>query len=359
MPALSNLTLDRIICHEVLLSSDLDRNRQPQYSEQQLELPSTDKELLSKRLIDALGSDSHSIEVDVEADGEGTTFDHLTRLLGSSDKDFVTLSKDLALKLTMVQTSGGIKAGILMIMDGRIGSKTRPNRFVSVLKAESDSGFMKEKTKHGLTLKYISDMVLGAQQRLNKIGLFVEVKLPAASKIGLRTKTDFETTVYDHQMSKTGGNQAARYFYAGFLGCKLAENSSHLTRTFYEQTSDHIDKSSKLSIEQRVTLKNHLVSYLRSEEPQISVKIFADRYLPEELHEPYFRRLKLAKFPLLNVIKDTSHINHKLRVRRMVFSNKVRISAPHDSFSENVAVDSKSVDGWTTVRIRGELESQK
>jgi len=64
---------------------------------------------------------------------------------------------------------------------------------VAVLKAESDSAFIKEKTAKGLLLKFISEMVFGAQQRLYKIGCFVETKRRAAGDgDGVRSKEDFE-----------------------------------------------------------------------------------------------------------------------------------------------------------------------
>lgn len=353
----ANIHLNRIIVHEVLLAADLDGGKNPQQSDLFLELDPKGKTLLAKRLTDSLGSDSHSIELTVDVDREGSTFDLITKLPDASDKDFISTSKELALLLTKAQNAGTIKAGICVVLAGTMGSNASPSRFVAILKAESDAGFVKEITKKAVVLKYISDMVLGAQQRLYKIGCFIEKKSPAPdSKSDVRLKDDFEAIVYDHQMSNTGDNNAARYFYGTFLGCRLADNSERLTRVFYEETSKHIDEA-KLTAQKRVELKNHLVSYLKSEENVVNPRTFADRYFPKPLHESYFGRIKKAGFPPRDVSKNNHQIRRKLQVRRMFFSSKVRISAPEESFNDVVKiVDSK--DGWTTLKINGELEAQ-
>lgn len=353
----ANLKLNRIIVHEVLLAADLDEGKTPQQSEQFLKLDPKGEGLLSKRLTDSLGSDSHSIELTVDVDREGSSFDLITKLPDADDKEFVATSKELALMLTKAQSAGTIKAGICVVLDGTMGSNSKPNRFAAILKAESDAGFVKEVTPKAVLLKYISDMVLGAQQRLFKIGCFIETKSPATGGNGdVRVKDDFSAIVYDHQMSNTGDNNAARYFYATFLGCRLADNSQRLTKVFYEETSKHIDEA-KLPTNKRVELKNHLVSYLKSQDTAVNPRTFADRYLPKSLHDGYFTRFKKAGFPPRDVTKDNHQIRRKLQVRRMFFSSKVRISAPEENFNEVVQIV-ESKDGWTTVKINGELEAQ-
>lgn len=352
----ANLKLNRIIVHEVLLAADLEAERQPSYSDEFLVLDPKGEQLLCKRLADSLGSDSHSVELTVELDGEGSPFHLMTRLLDASDKDFARLSKDLAARLTNAQTAGTIKAGIAVVVDGTMGSNSKPDRFVAVLKAESDAGFVKEKTAKGLFLKFISEMVLGAQQRLYKIGCFVEKKSPDDGD-GIRSKDDFHVLVYDHQMSNTGNNEAARYFYGAFLGCRLADNASRLTRIFYEETCKFID-GLKLTPQKRLEARTHLVSYLKSEERHVSVKDFAERYLPSDMRTPFSKQFKQINFPARNVPKDVKDIRRRLQVRRMVFSSKVRISAPEDDFNDLVKIQGEQ-NGWTNVTIKGSLEVQK
>ena len=137
---------------------------------------------------------------------------------------------------------------------------------------------------------------------------------------------------------------------------KLADNSQRLTRVFYEETSKHIDEA-KLTTKERVDLKNHLVSYLKSQDNIINPRTFADRYLPKPMHDTYFVRVKKAGLPARDVSKNTHQIRRKLQVRRMFFSSKVRISAPEENFYDVVKIV-ETKDGWTTLKINGELEAQ-
>lgn len=356
-PALTNLKLNRIIVHEVLLASDLEAERKPTYSDEFLELDPKGHQLLCTRLTDSLGSDSHSVELAVELDGAGSCFDVLTKLFDAHEKDFVKHTQDLAARLTNAQTAGTIKAGIAVVLDGTMGRNAKPHRFVAVLKAETDAGFVKEKSLKRLSLKFISDMVLSAQQRLYKIGCFIESKRrPDGDGDGVRSKDDFQVLVYDHQMSNTGNNNAARYFYGGFLGCRLADSAPRLTRQFYEETCRFID-SLKLTPQKRLEARTHLVSYLKSQEPHLSVKDFAERFLPAELRDAFADRFRKIKFPPRNVPKDIKDIRRRLQVRRMVFSSRVKISAPEDEFDTLVQIVSED-EGWTTVKISGSLEEQ-
>ena len=341
--------------HEVLLASDLEAERKPTYSEELLELDPKGHQLLRTRLTDSLGSESHSVELAVELDGAGSCFDVVSKLFGARDKDFVKHSQDLAARLTNAQTAGTIKAGIAMVVDGTMGSNAKPNRFVAILKAESDAGFVKEKTPKRLLLKFISDMVLSAQQRLYKVGCFIEGKRPTDGD-GIRSKDDFQVLVYDHQMSNTGNNNAARYFYGSFLGCRLADSAPRLTRQFYEETCQFIDNL-KLTPQKRLEARTHLVSYLKSQEPHLSVKDFAERFLPADFRDAFAERFRKIKFPPRNVPKDIKDIRRRLQARRMVFSSRVKISAPEDEFEKLVQIVGEN-EGWTTVKISGSLEEQ-
>ena len=79
-------------------------------------------------------------------------------MLDAKDGTFIKHSKELAARLTNAQNAGTIKAGIAVVADGTMGNDAKPTRFVAILKAESDSAFVKEKGAKGLLLKYLSDI---------------------------------------------------------------------------------------------------------------------------------------------------------------------------------------------------------
>lgn len=352
----ANLRFDRIIVHEILLASELEAGRVPKESDEFLELPPQGLTLLSKRFVDSMGSESHSIALDVEDAAEGSTFDLLTQLIGASDADFVANTKELARKLTRAQTAGTIKGGIAVFVEGSMGEKKSLQNFVAVLKAESDSGFQKRTTTDAVLLQFVSDLVLGAQQRLFKIGCFVENR-GVRRRSGLRDRNDFEAFVYDHLLSNTGSTNAARYFYGTFLGCRFAENAPRLTRIFYEKTTEFINRL-KIPSQNKVESKTHLVSYLKSSQSTISPREFAERYLEPKLRDGYLQWVYRGDaLPKRDITKDNAQINRKLQVRRILFSSKVRVSAPAEGFDKVVQVLETS-DGWTTLRVEGEIETQ-
>ncbi|HPA19519.1 MAG TPA: nucleoid-associated protein [Verrucomicrobiae bacterium] len=356
---LSNLKLERLIVHEAFLSSDLEAGRTPQQSDAFVTLDPKGEALLAKRLVDALSSDSHSIEMQVENDAEDSTFAVATRLLDLPNPEFIASTKDIAGRLIRAQAAGTIKPGICIVLQGTTGPNSSPSRFLAILKAEADAGFIKEVSDHAVTLKYINEMVLGAQQRLYKIGCFIDGSRPSAPVAdgAARDPDDFTVLIYDHQMTATGDNPAARYFYSTFLGCKIAVTSSRLTKGFYDVTSDYIARAN-FSPQQRVEVQNHLTSYLKSNEPRIEPRVFADRYLPSPMRAAYLDALWKSAFPRRPVQKDTALISGRLRIRRMQFSSNVRIVAPSDSFAATVKV-AGARDGWTEVKIKGDITQQQ
>jgi hypothetical protein len=351
-----NLRFQRIIAHEIILASELEKGRTPQESDLFIELDPKGTDLLARRFSDSMGSESHSIALDVDISSEGSSFDLITRLLECKDREFIQATKAIALRLTKAQTAGTIKSGLALFVDGEMGGEKDRRRFIAVLKAESDSGFLKKITRKAVSLQFVADLVLGAQQRLYKMGCFVE-RSSVKSNVRPRAAGDFDVFVYDHLVSNTGDSQAARYFYSAFLGCKLAYDSSRLTRVFYERTSEFIDNL-KLPTEKRVEAKTHLVSYLRSPQTTISTNDYADRYIQPELRDGYLKWVhKDANLPKRDIAKDNSQITHRLQIRRMLFTSSVRISAPANEFNDLVQVQDSN-DGWTTVKINGDIRAQ-
>ena len=70
----ANLVIDRIILHEIYKRGP-DREMQiPKYSDEVTNLDVAGLATLQKRIIAALGSGSHCIEMSIVKDGEGSTF---------------------------------------------------------------------------------------------------------------------------------------------------------------------------------------------------------------------------------------------------------------------------------------------
>ena len=347
MATFEDLTIERLIVHEVVLASALNGEVRPLMSAVTSQLDPAGVRLVRGRVAEALGTDSHSVEVEISEDGAGSAFQMCALLLDADEAQFVATTQALANKLSHSQNVGSIKAGIALIFQAQAGPPEDRKRLVVIVKAESDSAFIKEKLQTGVSLRYVSEMVFGAQQRLFKIGAFVENR----RRSGLpRAKADFQTMVYDHQMNIKGAGQAAQYFYSTFLGTTMAPSAPQLNKQFFEATTAFIDASGR-SRDERWALRNHLVSYLKSNETTIQGRIFGDRFLrDDEERRAYLLILREAGLPGRAVQKDTRFIFNQLKQRRLTFSNRIQLTGPSDVFEKTIKVIAEDAES-TTIRI--------
>jgi hypothetical protein len=130
-----NLIISRVVVHETNLAS-VD-TKSIRMSEDITPLDNELAEALQKRLVDALGDESHSIDVEIEKDSEGSTFQLCASLLTANQKDFVAKSKTLAQNLSSAQTHGNIRSGLAVVINGTVGAEKK--RFAAVIKAETDT----------------------------------------------------------------------------------------------------------------------------------------------------------------------------------------------------------------------------
>jgi hypothetical protein len=356
---IQGITIQRLIVHEAPLPSESDQGKEPYRSEKLITIDNMDAmKTLTKRLVDALGSDSHAIEMEVEDYKPGSAFHQLSSLIDDKEDGFVGHSSDLADGLTRCQGGGNIKPGIAVIMDGTVASGKSTLRFGAIIKAESDHAFVQERKGKAIELKYVPDLVFSGQQKLLKIGFLLETVRDEATDA--RKASDFQILVYDHTKSGQGGTKAALYFYKAFLGCRMAQNSPFLNKLFYETATAFFQNPNYgFTTKERAEKRTHLVSYLTNEKPDISGKEFAQLALKPEHRDPFLQELNKAKFPSTSVTKDTSQIRRRLTVRKMLFTSAigdVRLTCPEESFAKLVTVEEPN-DGWTTVKIKGRQET--
>ena len=355
---LEHLSITRVAVHEVLTNSEFD-SRDSLTSDHILDLNDQGEQLICERLADCLGSKSHCVDLTVERASEGSVFQRSVRLLKERSKGFIGETVLLAADLSRAQTIGSIKAGLAVFMQGTGWDGEEQLRWVCIMKADPDKALVKTVKKGSIDLEFVSDLIMGAQQRLLKVAFIVE-QVEDSSSDDLRDSKDFSVKVYDHLMSNTGRGTAARYFYSGFLGCKLAENAAKRTRDFYEETKRFID-SMGLSPRKKVDLRGHLVSYLKSEKSRISVSEFAETYLSSERRNAYQASMKEQGIPDTAISKDTSLVKSRLRKQTLRFSSSIMMFASPEAIKNSINIGKVEVlkgEKWTNLKIKGELESQ-
>lgn len=359
---LENLRLTRVVIHEVFQRAD-DRTAVAPAFGNALEVLDGDAfDALRSRVVSAMSSPSKCLEMSIAEVGPQSMFAEVLRLVDADDVLFVEQSKEAAKLLTSAQKSRRIPGGILIVFTGE--ALTPRRRIVGVIKAEVHNGFIRERNGQSMALKFLKDLLLTAQTKLYKIGLFVE---SAPDAVG-EPENRWRSFIYDETISMADRDKAAQYFYEGFLGCKFMESSARNTRRFHDLTKNFIGQMDVTEIE-RVELHNALVTYLKVDQsPTVSTAGFAETYLRDgEVKDAYAEYMQKADFPTVAVVKDLSDVNAKLRVRKLVFRNDVKLFAPAEGFDNLVTIEVIEGDNdelgnrprWTRLIVKADISGQE
>ncbi len=352
----TNFNLARIILHNVYAPTAEGRI-EPKISSELNVLEANALGKLEERLTHVLGRGSHCIEMEVADFSDRSCFRDVCRILSTTDKQFIAVSAAFANRHTDAHTNRRWPGGTLVIIDGTVGAT--PKRCLIIIKAERQEGFLERISDSKVAMEYVENLLLTPQTKLYKVGVFVEVE-SECSEIAVESRLpgEFNTFVFDSNMTAKDERRAAQYFYSNFLGLRIPTRSEHQTRDFFDYTTAFIDESD-LSTEAKVDLHNALYTYLKTDQSNIvEVSGFAQNYLSEEARDDYEAFMRTKGFPEGAVLKNISLLAGRLRTRKMNFSNSVKISAPADTFASDVRVIESALDS-TTVLVKGRLLDQE
>lgn len=351
---MNNLSINRIAIHQIYERDENREVRRPKYNNVMTRLPEDGLSALCERVTTALGNNSHSLQMDIVKVDIASTFQMMAKMLYLDDGRFLEESKKLADKLAQCQSTRRIPGGILVVFDGTVGNDEL--KYIATIKAESQGGFALEAADNvDILLRYISELLLTPQQKLYKIGLFIE-RNPNID-VQLQGADDFYATIYDQNMNNAETRNAALYFYESFLGCVIHASNKKLTRDFYNNTKEFIS-TLNVADEQKVDLSNSLYDYLKmSRETIISVNDFATRYFDPRTIDTYKQHMRSKNFPANAISKDIEYLKNKLRRRQIKFTSKVKITAPSDNFHQLVRVVTQN-ENETTLCVQGKIEEQ-
>lgn len=359
---LIDLRLTRVVIHEVFQRSD-DRTRVPPRHGNTLEhLDGDAVDALRGRIVSAMASPAKCLQMAICKTEPGSMFHLASQLVDADDALFVTQSRQTAELLADAQKSRKIPGGILVAFTGSAGAPAR--RLVGIIKAEVHNGFTREQSEQGMALKFLKNLLLTAQTKLYKIGLFVEVAPEAAGQLADR----WNSYIYDETLTLANRDGAAQYFYEGFLGTSFLESSARNTKKFHDLTKSFI-RVMNVSEEERVALHNALVTYLKVDQsPTVSIRGFADNYFADPVvRDTYERHMLSENFPPVAVAKDISDISSALRTRKLTFRNQVRLIAPAEGFDELVRIEAIEGDQnaqgqrprWTKITVKSDISGQE
>lgn len=361
-----NLTIGRLIIHEVFARGADKALVQPNYGAQLLELPQDARDALQARITNALGKSSHGVEMSIRDTGIDSTWWKAKEIVETQGNDiqFVNLSQSIASKLAVAQTNRTIPGGIVVLIEGTCGNPAKS--FMCVIKAEPHGGFTKRQADGHLTLEYIKDLILTPQAKLYKIGAFLRTDQAAAT--AQKPTNGWKAFLFDDLITKGNKLSAAQYFYEGFLGLEFPSNSAFQTKQFHALTKDFI-RNANVDSEKKIDLLNALITYLKTDQSAtIQVDMFSQNYLGDAgLQDAYMAYMGQKNFPTSAIHKDLSEVQSHLRVRKLTFSHDIKLTAPSDQFENYVLIE--SIDGdadvyghvpkWTRITVRDHIRDQE
>lgn len=338
-----NLQIERIIIHEIFKRTISDKPCIPSYSTAMLTMTKEGKQALQQRLVEALGNNSHSIEMEINDIKDEGMPSFTKKIYGLSDSEFIEETKYIADKLAEAQVSMQYPGGIIVIISGIVGINKHP--CCAIIKAEVHTGFHKKKVKESISAEYLSDLFLTPQQKLYKIGYFVF------------SKKGTTVLVYDHNMTRSETKQAAKYFYDSFLGCKIADSSKIVTQNFFLLTREFINEL-EIENDKKLDYQDDLYSYLKNKNTNtLSISDFAEKHLDLDHRDLYQAYMKTSEFPITAIVKELDLIKNKLKRRKISFSTGVTLQRSKGNLKEVVEVLASSATS-TTLKISGKLTDQ-
>ncbi|MGJ7544333.1 nucleoid-associated protein [Variovorax sp. LT1R16] len=361
-----NLSIGRLIIHEIFARGADKALVPPNYGGQLLELPQDARDALQARITNALGKSSHGVEMSIRDNGADSTWNRAKEIVEAQGNDvrFVNLSQNIASKLAVAQSNRTIPGGIVVVIEGTCGNPSRS--FMCVIKAEPHGGFTKRQAGQNLTLEYIKDLILTPQAKLYKIGAFLRADQAAATV--QQPTNGWKAFLFDDLITQGNKLSAAQYFYESFLGLEFPSNSAFQTKQFHALTKDFI-RNANVDTEKKIDLLNALTTYLKTDQSAtIQVDAFSQNYLGDAaLQDAYTAYMEQKNFPETAIHKDLSEVQSQLRLRKLTFGHDIKLTAPADQFENYVRIE--TIDGdadehgnvpkWTKITVRDHIRDQE
>lgn len=350
---LENLTIGRILVHEVFKREDERRAIQPVYATALEKLSPEAEGAFRLRITEALSAKAKSLEMQIVKSGPDSHLAEAEALLAADDATFLTLSRKVADRLTAAQMHRNIPGGMLIVFDGAVGVPAC--RFLGVIKAETQSAFRRRQDAESIITEFLNNIFLTPATRLYKIGIMVQFDQAKARPDG------WKGFIFDNNISASHRETAAQYFYEGFLGCSLPADGAYETGKFFDLTKEFVRKTN-LTPDTKRDLFDALYTFVKIEKAKtFTADEYGEKYLPVELRDSYSDFLTSKKFPKRAVVRDTSQMKTKLRRRRFVFGTEIEFSASPDALADKKAIidigpaekfGGEGAESWTQITIR-------
>ena len=343
-PALSLLTINRIIIHEVPRHMRSDTGSTPTYSEVESPLDNQLRIFFKEKLIETVGSSS-AFQVEFDPAATSPVPQLVRDFVAGSNVDLVGMSKKIAKHLHDAQ--GGVSpGGLVTVVDCDASGK----KAVGILKLEKEEGVRLSQTTHEgkrtFDVSYIRDLILTRKTKLFKVGYFVP-----------NDDDEVEGTVCDEQRGYMPRIEVAGFFLTTFLGCRLLEDPRVTTKRFFVAAQDFFNEQLQDPVERTEAL-NHLLSEVTSQRPRINIRVFARDYLPASKRQAFIEHLNGVDITSETIRKDITLIESQTEKMALEFECGVAVVGNRAAFAEHVKV-TQSRNGAARVVVTDRLKRVK
>lgn len=345
IPNLVQLSVHRLIIHEVPQHLRRDTESSPVFSEIESELDEDLRVFFREKIVESAGS-STAFGVLFDEDSPSPIPGLIGSFLSGNGGDFIGFSKEVAQHLHDKQ--GGVNpGGLVTIVDCRLETR----KAVGILKLEKEKGVRLNQTtrqgKRTFDVNYIRDLILTKKTKLFKIGFFwtdPDGGDPAGA-------------VCDDQRGYMPKTEIASFFLSDFLGCRLMDDPRVATKQFFIAAQEFFNQNLE-DPAKRARAVNHLLSEVTSGRTQINIRAFANDYLPADKRQAFTEHIHSAGIRGASIRKNLELIEGQTEKMSIEFFNDVKVIAGREAFGETVKLQSLP-NGEARVEVTGKLKQVK
>lgn len=355
--AFRNMIIKRVIVHQVFRRDTDNKVRNPFFSSECVTLSDDFNTKMKERIIKLLGQESHSIRMEIEDDGEESTYSHVVKYWKCKSREenkFIDASKEITNNLVKIQDSRRYPDALLLCVEGTVRKDNRD--FFCIIKAESQDGFLITQEAEKIGLDYIANLFMTKNEKFQKLGMFIKT-VDSNDNI---PKNVVETYLFDSNTDDSISKAKAKYFYHDFLGLNFRNDSKKQTSAFFHETKNFINSIKELNDVEKIELTTELLDYINDPDRMIiNAGEFAKKYFSATVKGNYVRFLEEKQIDTNSIHKDVKMLGNALKYRKLCFGNFVKLQIPSDLFSEDVDIKRDAKSGETLITIKGMMLNER
>lgn len=350
----NNINVNRLIIHTINAKQTGQDYSTIDPSNEILNVDPSVLNIIRNRLIEALGRNSKSFELEIENSDIGSFFSLALNLNLLHDQDFINKSIEISELLAESQRKTTIPGGYLLILDC-VDNESNLSLSI-VIKAEPHEALQYSNEDGHTQINLLNKVFLSPSQKLFKIGVLYKKSIEEVTSIN----ESYGCILYDDQFRID--SHPAEYFYKDFLGFSIGSNAKIQTQRFYDKTRLFI-----INKVLDIDTKNGLLSVLKNEltvnlNDIINPYNFANEYLSnqEGLRDAYI--IDVCQELPTSIIKENTLIKSKLDKRKIDFPSNINLSGPEAGFDNNVSIINNDFElenlecnntNYTIIKING------